>query len=94
MTAELLSRFAEGDEEGANLAAIRLFAAVPRMVKDRKDLRDPELDMRARWLVPFIDGMARLGAVLEASALPTTDGVHALCVLLTRGIVSLEPADA
>jgi hypothetical protein len=88
-TQELLDLFSEGDEEGAALAALRLYAMVPRVVGNRTKMRDPELDARARWLVPFMNGDTRLGAVLEASALPESDAVHALCVLLRRGIVVL-----
>ena len=89
---EVLRLFAEGNDEAAVACGESFFerSYVPVMAAGPRDLRDATLDMRARWLVPFIDGESPLPRVLESSALPAADALHAICVLLEQKLVVLR----
>ena len=51
---------------------------------------DRDLDARARWLLPLIDGTASLERVFVLSGMPTSDALQAMCELLERKIVVLR----
>lgn len=89
---ELLYRFAVGDREGAVAAAGVILdrSHVPLLLAAGSELADAMLDARARWLLPFIDGLTPLALVLDHCGLPRADALEAFCELLERGIVALR----
>lgn len=89
---DVLRLFDAGDDEAALARGQAFFERgyVPVMTAGPRDLRDAPLDMRARWLVPFIDGENPLPRVLESSALPPADALHAICVLIDLKLVVLR----
>ena len=89
---DVLRLFAEGDDDAALERGQAFFERgyVPVLTAGPRDLRDAPLDMRARWLVPFIDGETALPRVLESSALRRVDALHAICVLIDLKLVVLR----
>jgi aminopeptidase-like protein len=66
-------------------------AYVPSIVT-RSRVREAELDLRALWMLPFIDGESRLADVLLRSGLPVDEARAAVGELVTSGIVALRRA--
>jgi hypothetical protein len=89
---DVLRLFDLGEDEAALQRGQAFFERgyVPVVSAGPREMRDAPIDMRARWLVPFIDGESPLPRVLEASALPQADALHAICVLLDQRLVVLR----
>jgi hypothetical protein len=64
-------------------------AFVPSVVT-RSRVREASLDVRALWMIPFIDGESPLADVMARSGLPVDEAREALGELVTRGIVALR----
>jgi hypothetical protein len=58
-----------------------------RVASDRK-VRDARLDMRAWWMLSFIDGRSQLRDVLERAGLPLSEAREAVRELVEQGIVA------
>jgi hypothetical protein len=64
--------------------------SIPVVVASPAEIRSTVLDARARWMLAFIDGQTKLGAVLASGGLPIDDAREAVAELVLQGIVVLR----
>jgi hypothetical protein len=62
---------------------------VPARIADA-NVRAAHLDMRAQWMLSFIDGRLCLGDVLAMAGLPVEEARQGVSDLVIHGIVVLE----
>lgn len=62
---------------------------IPVLNVSLKQVRACVEDARARWLVPFIDGVSPLERVLAASAMNEEDARAGMQILVDEGLVAL-----
>jgi aminopeptidase-like protein len=60
-----------------------------RVASDRQ-IREARLDMRAWWMLSFIDGKSQLRDVLERAGLPLSEAREAVHELMQQGIVAMR----
>jgi hypothetical protein len=65
-------------------------ACVPARVASDAQLRAARLDMRALWMLSFIDGRSLLGDVLARAGLPVDQARQGVSDLVLQGIVALR----
>ena len=65
-------------------------ACVPARVATDAQLRAAKLDMRALWMLSFIDGRSLLGDVLARAGLPLEEAREGVSDLVLRGVVALR----
>jgi hypothetical protein len=63
---------------------------VPARVASDAELRAARLDVRALWMLSFIDGNTLLGDVLARAGLPIDEAREGVNDLVLRGIVALR----
>jgi hypothetical protein len=68
-------------------------ACVPSRIASDAQIRAARLDVRALWMLSFIDGTSVLGDVFARAGLPVEEARDAVSDLVRRGIVALEPSD-
>jgi hypothetical protein len=62
---------------------------VPARIADA-NVRAARLDLRAQWMLSFIDGRLSLGDVLAMAGLPVEEARQGVSDLVVHGIVVLE----
>ncbi len=65
-------------------------ACIPARVANDAQLRAARLDMRALWMLSFIDGRSLLGDVLARAGLPLDEAREGVSDLVLRGVVALR----
>jgi hypothetical protein len=65
-------------------------ACIPARVANDAQLRAARLDMRALWMLSFIDGRSLLGDVLARAGLPLEEAREGVSDLVLRGVVALR----
>ncbi len=67
-------------------------ACVPARVASDAQIRAARLDVRALWILSYIDGTSRLGDVFARAGLPLEEARDSVSDLVRRGIVALRPS--
>jgi hypothetical protein len=67
-------------------------AWVPARIASDAQIRAAHLDVRALWILSYIDGTSLLGDVLARAGLPAEEARESVGDLLERGIVTLRPS--
>jgi hypothetical protein len=67
-------------------------ACVPARVASDAQIRAARLDVRALWVLSYIDGSSLLGDVLARAGLPPEEARESVSDLVQRGIVALRPS--
>jgi len=65
---------------------------VPARIAADEDVRAARLDVRAQWMLSFIDGRLSLGDVLARAGLPFDQAREGVSDLVVHGIVALNAA--
>jgi hypothetical protein len=65
-------------------------ACVPARIASDEQVRAARLDLRALWMLSFIDGRLLLGDVLASAGLPLDEAREGVSDLVMRGIVALR----
>jgi hypothetical protein len=63
---------------------------VPARIAADEDVRAARLDLRAQWMLSFIDGQLCLGDVLARAGLPFDEAREGVSDLVVHGIVALN----
>jgi hypothetical protein len=63
---------------------------IPWRVASDAQVRAARLDVRALWLLSYIDGRLMLGEVFERAGLPIEEAREGISDLVRRGIVALR----
>jgi hypothetical protein len=66
-------------------------ACVPTRLASEAEIRAAKLDVRALWILSYIDGTSLLGDVLARAGLPLAEARDGVNDLVRRGIVALRP---
>ncbi len=66
---------------------------VPRRIASDAQIRAARLDVRALWLLSYIDGSSLLSDVFARAGLPLEEARAGVNDLVRRGIVSLRPSE-
>ena len=66
---------------------------IPSRIGDDEDVRAARLDLRAQWMLSFIDGRLSLGDVLARAGLPFDEARAGVSDLVACHIVTLHAAD-
>ena len=69
-------------------------ACVPARIASEAQIRAARLDVRALWILSYIDGTSLLGDVFARAGLPVEDARDGVSDLVRRGIVALRPSDS
>jgi hypothetical protein len=69
-------------------------ACVPGRIASDAQIRAARLDVRALWILSYIDGTSLLGDVLARAGLPMAEARDTVSDLVQRGIVALRPSQA
>jgi hypothetical protein len=64
---------------------------VPSRIASDAQVRAARLDIRALWLLSYIDGRSMLCEIFERAGLPIEEARDAVGDLVRRGIVALQP---
>jgi hypothetical protein len=64
---------------------------VPARIASEAQIRAAKLDVRALWILSYIDGTSLLGDVFARAGLPLAEARDGVNDLVRRGIVSLRP---
>jgi hypothetical protein len=67
-------------------------ACVPARIASDDEVRAARLDVRALWILSYIDGTSLLGEVLARAGLPAEEARDSVSDLVQRGIVALRPS--
>jgi hypothetical protein len=65
---------------------------VPARIASDAQIRAARLDVRALWILSYIDGASLLGDVLARAGLPAEEARESVGDLVRRGIVALRPS--
>lgn len=65
---------------------------VPARIAADEDIRAARLDLRAQWMLAFIDGRLSLGDVLARAGLPFDEARAGVSDLIVHGIIALQAA--
>jgi hypothetical protein len=65
-------------------------SCIPSRVASDAQVREARLDVRAQWMLAYIDGRSALGDVLAKAGLPFHEAREGVSDLVSRGIVSLR----
>ena len=66
-------------------------ACVPARIASEAQIRAAKLDVRALWILSYIDGTSLLGDVFARAGLPLAEARDGVSELVLRGIVALRP---
>jgi len=66
-------------------------ACVPARIASDAEVRAAKLDVRALWILSYIDGSSLLGDVIARAGLPLAEARDGVNELVRRGIVALRP---
>jgi hypothetical protein len=69
-------------------------ACVPSRIASDAEVREAKLDVRALWILSYIDGTTLLGDVLARAGLPLAEARDGVNDLVRRGIVALQPSES
>jgi hypothetical protein len=67
-------------------------ACIPARIASEAQIRAAKLDVRALWILSYIDGTSLLGEVLARAGLPLAEARDGVNDLVRRGIVALQPS--
>jgi hypothetical protein len=69
-------------------------ACIPARIASDAQIRAAKLDVRALWILSYIDGTSLLGEVFARAGLPLSEARDGVNDLVRRGIVALQPSES